>query len=159
VSEPLARLYDLALRALDDHERRADALRGRLAPVLAAAALGASLLSGPVIGGAHPTSIVGKAAIVVAVGGLLVMVAAAFHLLAVRQRSRDAIDARGLASELASRGLLADEADFYDWMIARLGEHIDRSTTAVEDLTRSFAAMLCGILVMLCGLALAALVG
>ena len=48
VSEPLAHLYDLALRTLDEQERRAEALRGRLGP-LAAAALGVTLLSGPLV--------------------------------------------------------------------------------------------------------------
>jgi hypothetical protein len=56
MSEPLVRLYDLALRTLDDQERRADALRSRLGPVLAAAALGVSVLSGPVVGGVHPAA-------------------------------------------------------------------------------------------------------
>lgn len=159
MSEPLARLYDLALRALDEHERRADALRGRLAPVLAAAALGASLLSGPVVGGAHPASVAGKLAIAVAMGGVLVMIVSTFQLLAVRRLSPGMIDARRLATELATLGLIADDADFYDWMIVRLGEHIDRSAAAIEDMTRPFTAMLWGILVMLCGLAIAALVG
>jgi hypothetical protein len=45
MSEPLSRLYDLALRTLDDQERRADALRSRLGPVLAAA-VGAICCSG-----------------------------------------------------------------------------------------------------------------
>jgi hypothetical protein len=60
VSEPLARLYDLALRTLDEQERRSDALHGRLGPVLAAAALGVTLLSGPVFGGEPPSRLIGK---------------------------------------------------------------------------------------------------
>jgi len=116
MSQPLAHLYALALRALDEHDRRADALRGRLGPVLAAAALAASLLSGPVVGGTHPTSIVGKLALVVAVGGLLTT-------------------------------------------ILRLAEARDRHLAAYEHLAATFTAMLWGILVMLCGLALAAIVG
>ena len=120
MSEPLARLYDLALRALDDHERHADALRGRLGPVLAAAALGASLLSGPVLGGAHPASVAGKLAIGLAMAGLLVMTAGAFHLLAARHRLTDRIDPRRLTRELERRGALDDEAAFYETMIARV---------------------------------------
>ncbi len=48
---------------------------------------------------------------------------------------------------------------FYETMIARLGDHIDHRTSTLEQLVAAFTAMLWGILVMLCGLALAAIVG
>jgi hypothetical protein len=159
VSEPLARLYDLALRTLDDHERRADALRGRLGPVLAAAALGVTLLSGPLVGGAHPDTALGKLALVIAVSGLAVTVGAAFRMLLARQRPDTELDPRELLDELAAGGLLDDEASFYTDMISRLDDAQKRGADAIEWLTAGFTAMLCGILVMLCGLALAALVG
>jgi hypothetical protein len=38
--EPRGRIYELALRALDEQDRQVDDLRGRLAPVLAAGASG-----------------------------------------------------------------------------------------------------------------------
>jgi hypothetical protein len=44
-------------------------------------------------------------------------------------------------------------------MIARLGKELDDHADTVERLATTFTAMLWGILVMLCGLALAALVG
>jgi hypothetical protein len=159
VSEPLARLYDLALRTLDDQERRADALRGRLGPVLTAAALGMTLLSGPVLGGVHPVTVAGVAALVIAVGGLLLGTVAAFRLLGVRHRSLDALDPRRLATELAQSDQLEDEAAFYAAMIARLGMELDDRANTVERLATTFTAMLWGILVMLCGLAIAAIVG
>jgi len=159
VSEPLARLYDLALRTLDDQERRADALRGRLGPTLAAAALGVTLLSGPVVSGAHPVNALGKLALAIAVMGLLVTIGAAFNVLAARHRPDADLDPRELLNELATDGLLGDEADFYTEMISRLDDAQKRDADTIARLTTAFTAMLCGILVMLCGLALAALVG
>lgn len=159
MTQPLARLYDLALRALDEQDRCADALRSRLGPVLAAAALGASVLSGPLVGSAHPASVGGKLALVGAVGGLLAMVTGAFRLLAVHHRPGDEIDPWELTDELARRGLLDGETVFYEAMIRRLARHRERRLTVYEQLTAAFTAMLWGILVMLCGLALAAIVG
>jgi hypothetical protein len=159
MSQPLAHLYDLALRALDEQDRRADALRGRLGPLLAAAALGASLLSGPLIGTSHPATIAGKLAITVAVCGLLATVAGAFRLLAVRRRAADHLDPWELIDDLERGGLLEDEAAFHKAMIARLARLHERRIVALTQLASTFTAMLWGILVTLCGLALAAIVG
>lgn len=87
------------------------------------------------------------------------MLTAAFRVLRVGKRTADLIDPRQLAGELGDAGLLAKGADFYDAMIVRIGKHIDNRTAAAEELATSFTAMLCGILLMLCGLAFAALVG
>lgn len=159
MSEPLARLYDLALRTLDDHERRIDALRGRLGPTLAAAALGVTLLSGPLVGGAHPGTVAGTLALVVAVGGLAVTVGAAFRILLTRHRTETDLDPRDLLNDLTEHGLLNDESRFYEAMIMRFDEAMNRDDRMIQRLTTAFTAMLCGILLMLCGLALAALVG
>lgn len=159
MSEPLARLYDLAVRTLDEHERRANALRGRLGPVLAAAALGASLLSGPLVGGERPATVIGTLVLAVAVGGLVVTVFAAFRLVAERRRPADRLDPRRLAAEFRSEGLLDDDNAFYSTMIGRIADLARRGDQAIDRLSRAFTAMLWGILVMLCGLALAALVG
>jgi len=137
VSEPLAHLYALALRALDDQERRADALRGRLGPVLAAAALGTSLLSGPAVGGTSPGSLAGTLAAVLTIGGLVATPAAAAYVMGRRSRT----------------------TAFYETMISQLNSHRLRNVGAIDLLERAFTAMLCGILVMLCGLATATIVG
>lgn len=159
MSEPLARLYDLALRALDDHEHRADALRGRLGPTLAAAALGVTLLSGPLLGGAHPVTVAGKLALVVALGGLAVIVVAAFRILGARHRPFAAIEPRRLTAELVNDPRLDDVRSFYTEMIDRLASvHGDQAEALVKS-EQTFTAMLWGILVMLCGLAVAAVVG
>jgi hypothetical protein len=159
MSQPLARLYDLALRALDEQERRADALRGRLAPVLAAAALGASLLSAPVVGGAHPASAAGKAAIAASTASLLVAAAAAFRVLAERRLSIDRLDPHALMVEFRASEMLDDEAAFYATMLARLRDHFGYNAVAIERLAAAFTVMLWAILVMLCGLTVAVIVG
>jgi len=156
-AEPLARLYDLALRTLDEQER-ADALRGRLGPTLAAAALGVTLLSGPVVGDDPPHGVAGHLALLVAVGGLAVTVGATFHLLSVRHRPDPELAPRKLLAELAEDGILDEDAAFYAAMIMRLDDVQGRHHMRIEQLTTTFKAMLCGILIMLCGLALAALV-
>jgi hypothetical protein len=47
MSEPRSRIYELALRALDEQNRQVDDPRGRLAPVLAAGGVGLTLLTRP----------------------------------------------------------------------------------------------------------------
>ena len=159
MSEPLSRLYDLALRTLEDQERRADALRSRLGPVLAAAALGVTLLSGPLVGGVRPATVIGKLALVVAVVSLFVVITAGFRLLRAPNYRIDALVPDNLTRELRRDGLLGEEDAFYSTMIVRLADQADLNADGIERLMRSFTAMLWGILVMLCGLALAALVG
>lgn len=159
MSEPLSRLYDLALRTLDEQERRADALRGRLGSVLAAAALGVTLLSGPVVGGDPPTTTAGTAALAIAVGGLFIAVVAALSVLRAGRRRSSTIEAAALIEQLAADGAMADPSAFYPTMIALIGRETDDNAASLVHLHARFTAMLCGILVMLCGLAITALVG
>lgn len=155
MSQPLAHLYGLALRTLDDQERRADGLRSHLGPVLAAAALGVSLLTG----GERPTSVAGRFATTVAAGALLVAVTAAFRVLTTRQRATHGLDPRELAAALRRDDLLDDNTTFYATMIVRLGDRASRNALVIDRLANVFTIMVWGILVMLCGLALAAIVG
>jgi hypothetical protein len=127
--------------------------------VLAAAALSASLLSGPIVGGSRPTSAGGTLAVLFAAGGLLVSVAAAFRLLASRRRISNEFNAGTLMTTLKQADALDDSARFYTTMIARLSHRGIRNAAFIEQLAADFTAMLCGILVMLCGLAVSAIVG
>jgi len=156
--QPLAHLYDLALRALDEQERRADALRGRLGPMLAAAALGATLLSGPVVGGARPGGAAGTLAVLVALGGLAATVAGAFRVLRERYTVGLDLDPNRLARVLQHRDSLDDDRRYYLAMLTYLGEAKERNHDVLTRLGRDITSMLWGMLVMLCGLALAALV-
>ncbi len=159
MSQPLAHLYDLALRALDEQERRAEALRGRLGPVLAATALGASLLSGPLVGGERPASVAGVLALVVALVGLTTALAAARTLLTVAHRVSFDPNLQRLTAELDARRSLDDAQAFYVAMIGWLAVHQRANRHVLDRLEATFTVLLWGILVMLCGLAGAALVG
>jgi hypothetical protein len=159
VSQPLAHLYDLALRTLDDQERRADAVRGRLGPVIAAAALGVTLLSGPLVGGVRPTGTAGKLALLLAVGGLFATIVSVAAILRSRGLVAADDDVRRLAAALDREGALVSSEAFYSTMISRLGRISADNAAMLDRLSERFTAMLCGMLTMLCGLALAAIVG
>ncbi len=156
-SEPLAHLYDLALRALDEQERRAEAIRGRLGPVLAAAALGVSLL-GPGDGGTA-AGLAGTLAIVVALAGLTLTIVAALRILGVRGGTGFEPDVRELATALNAEGVLDDATSYYTAMIARLGDQLMRNIAHIDRVATAFTVMLCGIIVLMGGLALATIVG
>lgn len=159
VSEPLARLYELALSTLADQERRADAVRSRLGPVLAAAALGATLLSGPLVGGDRPAGAAGTLALLAAVSGLLITVCGAFSILGSRGTVGLELAPHRLEQELRRDGMLSDPRSFYSAMIVRLDRQSTRNAASLDRLHARFTFMLCGIHVLLCGQALAALIG
>jgi len=96
---------------------------------------------------------------VVAVGGLAVAVAATGRMLAGRRDLTDLLEPRDLVEDLRRHDLLDDEAAFYKTMITRLARASESARDAVDRLAALFTAILWGILVMLCGLGLAALVG
>jgi hypothetical protein len=118
-----------------------------------------TLLSGPLVGGGQPDTLAGKLALIVAVGGLFLGIAAAFRILSIRHRPSEAFDPRRLTAALADGDELEDGAAFHAAMIERIGTELDDCANTLGRLTITFTAMLWGILVMLCGLALAALVG
>jgi hypothetical protein len=159
MSEPLAHLYALALRALEEQERRAEALRGRLGPVLAAAALGASLLGGPEAPSAPRSAAAGAVPIALTLVGLGATLAAVAYVMSAGRRMPHGPDAQRLTTALASTGALDEPTRFYPVMIEHLHRHAAENRALFDRLHAAFTAMLCGILLMLCGLALAALVG
>ncbi|HMJ04499.1 MAG TPA: hypothetical protein VK506_16270 [Conexibacter sp.] len=87
------------------------------------------------------------------------MTAAAFRLLADPRRPDDQLDPRRLAAELDRDGILDDETAFYTTMLSKLAEQSAHDRAVIDQLSTAFTAILWGILVMLCGLALAAIVG
>ncbi|ADB52634.1 hypothetical protein [Conexibacter woesei] len=157
MSEPLAHLYPLALRTLDIQERRVTELRGRLAPVLAAGGAGATLLSGPAIAAASAGPPASYAALLLAAVGLAVTLGGSARLLTARVERRG-IDVLAIRRSLRGRGALADSDAYYTLMLPALHVRAAAVDTAADKLERVFTRILCGILVMLCGLALVALV-
>lgn len=154
---PLADLYALALRTLDAHERRAGELRSRVAPVLAAGGLGVTLLSGPAFAGAS-TRAPALAALVIALAGLCVALSGATALLLRRSFVVD-FDAAEIAGRIEAEGMAGDHDAFATEMIAATTEQLTALKRDVELLHRRFTVIVYGMLVTLCGLAVAALVG
>jgi hypothetical protein len=157
MTPPLAHLYALALRTLETQERRAGELRARLAPVLAAGGVGATLLgpgaaSALVFGGPLTAGV-----LVAAFAGSVVTMGAAGRLLTA-EGAGPTLDAARLQRTLARQGALDDETVFYTQMIAVLELAERRIEAEVSALQRLFTVVMCGILFVLCGLALAALV-
>ncbi|MDW5594310.1 hypothetical protein VSS74_08185 [Conexibacter stalactiti] len=158
MSAPLAHLYALALRALDAHDRRAHELRARLAPVLAAGAAGLALLAGPAASAVARGGPACGVALIVTVCGAVVTVVAVGRLLS-GERSPNALtlaDAQRLLHE--GDGMTSD-ARFYEAMIRGMRRLEQRSEREYDRLSRLFTGVMCGILFVLCGLALTALVG
>jgi hypothetical protein len=156
--EPLARLYDLALRSLEEQERRASELRSRLAPVIAAGGLGTTLLAGPVFRAGHRHGWIELMATAVALLGLLGALGGAAFLLRGRIFTEE-LDPEESMERLARTGALHDADDFYASIIAALSSRRASAQEAVQRLETAFTVTLCGILVELCGFAAAAIVG
>ena len=155
--QPLAHLYDLALRALDDQERRASELRSRVGPVLAAGGVGTTLLAGPAFS-ANPRGVVEIGAIAVAIIALLSTIGAAGYLLRASPTD-DGIDVVSSIGNLALLNALDDIGAFYVSMIAALHGRQVCNGRAIRRLHVAFTVILCGILVELCGFAVAAVIG
>jgi hypothetical protein len=115
-------------------------------------------LRAPGGGAPPPHGVAGTSALLVAIGGFFVAVRSAFVLLRSRHVSLDA-DPQALMRQLARDGALHDVDAFNAAMIARLGRNARATAELLDELDHRFTAMLYGIHVMLCGLALAALVG
>jgi hypothetical protein len=98
-------------------------------------------------------------ALAIAVGGLFVAVVAALSVLRVGRRRPSTIEAAALVGRLSADGAMADPSAFYPMMIALIGRETDDNAVSLARLHARFTAMLCGILVLLCGLAIAALIG
>lgn len=156
-SAALTELYALALRALDAHERRAGELRGRLAPVLAAGGLATTLLAGPALDAARSGGMGSIAATVVAVGGFLAAIWAAVVLLLTRQQAF-ATDLAAIVRALSRHDGFKDDDTFRKGMIVLLHGMSVAGQDELDRLHRIFTVNVCGMLVMVCGFAVAALV-
>jgi hypothetical protein len=157
MSASLAHLHTLAERTLDAHERRAGELRGRLAPILAAGAAGAFLLSPQALAAVHS----GPAS--ASVSFLLTLVAAVATALVIGQFLSRRLSLEQLLPSYFRRLLnacdaLTDEALFHETMTSLFSDACEVAQAELDQLHRQFTAIMCGILFVLCGLALTAVV-
>jgi hypothetical protein len=155
VSAPIERIYDLALRSLDEQERQLGELRGRLAPVVAAGGLGITLLARPVFRGSHPEGPWEVMATIVGLAGAAVLLFAVAYLLRSRPMafSVDAVAALDAAREA---DLIDDAGEFDEAMARALAERRAGNAPIVERLHTAFTTALYGLLFELGGLSAAA---
>jgi hypothetical protein len=152
--EPLAHVYDLALRALEEQERQVAALHSRLAPVLAAGGLGATLLAPAAWRGGHPNGVVETTCVSLGLAGFAIVVLAATYVL-IPRRLTFGLDA-SFAMAFLRRPVATHERDFYLSMTVGLDERRIENVAIIGRLYLACTLMLCGLLLGLCGLAVAA---
>lgn len=153
----LARLYELALRALDEQDRHVSDLRGRLAPILAAGGVGLTLLTPPAFAEAHPSGALELVAAIAGLVGAVVLVLASAYVLHPRALAfsiyaRDALD----AIRVRDAAVLTDDDRFHETTIGALTRRRRGNEPIVGRLRVACSIALFGLLVELGGLSLAA---
>jgi hypothetical protein len=88
----------------------------------------------------------------------ITLIVSIFVLSARRRRASFDVDPLELMEDLHRAGLLEDLLGFYEAMILQTSRRRGRNATALGHLETGLTWLLCDILVMQCGLALAALV-
>ena len=121
MAKPRARIYELALRALEEQSRQVDELRGRLAPVLAAGGVGLTLLTRPVFSGDHPSGTIELTGTIVGLLGAVTLVLASAYVLHPR-RLAFSVNARATLHAIRDRDadILEDDDVYHATMIATL---------------------------------------
>ena len=155
--EPRGRIYELALRALDEQDRQVGDVRGRLAPVLAAGGVGLTLLTRPVFSGAHPSGSLELVATIVGLLGAVTLVLASAYILRPRPLAFS-VNARATLDAIRDRdaNVLEDEDLYHETMIAAFSRRRDGNQPIVDRLHTAFSVGLLGLLAELGGLSLAA---
>lgn len=154
MSDALAHVYDLALRALAEQERQVTELRGRLTPVLASGGLGATLLTPLAFHGGHPTGVAEVAFVALGLAGIAVEILAAVYVLAPRSLAFSPSAAVVMA--FLSRHRVADAQGFYVAVATGLDDQRVANMATIRWLQAAFTLMMGGMLLEVCGLALAA---
>lgn len=156
--EPRGRLYELALRALDEQERHVGELRGRLAPVIAAGGIGLTLLTRPAFDGHHPQGAIEIAAVLVGMIGAVALILGSAYVL-IPRRVAFSVNAQATLetiNQAEENELLDDEDLFHETMILTLAERHDGNAPILDRLNDAYAVTLLGLLIELVGLGLAA---
>jgi hypothetical protein len=155
--DPRSRIYELALRALDEQDRQVGDVRGRLAPVVAAGGVGLTLLTRPAVSGSHPSGAVELAATVVGLLGAAALILASAYVLHPR-RLAFSVNARATLDTIRARDadILEDEDLFHETMISTLTARRLGNQPIVDRLHTAFSVGLVGLLLELGGLSSAA---
>lgn len=157
---PIERIYELALRALDEQERQINDARASVPPLLAAGGLGATLLAQPAFGGGHPrgpweltavaVGLLGAAFLICAVLVLLRSTSIAFSVDAPRMLAV-APDTAGLGTRVAWT-----EQQFYEVTARSLARRRGANVPTVKRLRTALDLALFALAIELVGLASAA---
>jgi len=155
--EPRGRIYELALRALDEQDRQVGDLRGRLAPVLAAGGIGLTLLTRPAFSADRPSGAVELVATIVGMLGAVTLVMASAYVLHPR-RLAFSVNARTTLDAIRDRDadMLEDEDLFHETMISTLTARREGNQPIVDRLHTAFSVGQIGLLLELGGLSFAA---
>jgi hypothetical protein len=153
MSDALAHVYDLALRALAEQERQVAELRGRLTPILASGGLAATLLTPLAFRGAHPTGGAEVAFMALGLVGIAIEIVAAVYVLAPR-RLRFGLTAGGAMALVGQRA--EDMRSFYIGVANGLDRQRVANESVLGRLGAALTLVMCGMLLEVCGLAVAA---
>jgi hypothetical protein len=157
MSAPLAHLHALAQRTLDAHERRAGELRARLAPVLAAGAAATAFLTPQALAAVRSGAPLSTAAFLLTVAVALATAISMGRFLE-RRLHAERMQPDRIRRLLKAHDALDDESRFHHSMTVILGKACRIAAREADALHRQFTAIMWGILVVLCGLALTAIV-
>lgn len=116
-----------------------------------------TLLGGRALAAASLGDPPSHAALTLALAALAVTLGGSARLLTARV-DVDQIGGAALQRALRDQGALVDATAYYTLMIPMLDARAAETRAAIDALERVFTRILCGIRVVLCGLALAALV-
>jgi hypothetical protein len=153
--DPRERIYELALRALDEQERQVDHLRSRAGAVIAAAGVGVTLLAEPVFHRSHPDGWAEIGATALGLAGAAGVVLATAYLLVSRPLAFS-VDARRALTAAEALDVLDDGRLFDESMALALRDRREGNEAIVGRLHTAFSAAVAALLAELTGLAAAA---
>lgn len=146
--------YELAVRALEEQERQVTSLRVRTGTLVAAAAVGATLLARAVFAGTHPDGVTEWIVTTVGIAGVGAVLAASVFLL----RSHDlafSLDVREAYSDAEARQGIDGETDVDGLQLALAFSLSDRQADnqpTVRSMRTAFAWALAGLIAEIVGL-------
>ncbi len=153
MTTPAERLFELARDALSEQERQVEQLRRGVPPVLAAAAVAASLLTEPIFTGTHPDGAGEWLGLLLGLIAVALLLTATVWVLVPRELAFS-LDAVVVHDELLD--LEAEPNEFHLALAVSLRDQQAANEPTARTLRRAFNLALGALSVELAGLALAA---